>query len=508
MATNVAPPHLARRTATSKITTFASDIFRTVPLIHDIPLALSRLKSFPRRLTLSEVSGSFGDFGTFIPLTIALSRSGAISLPPAIFFAGLSNILAGLAWDLPMPVQPMKSIAAAAVVEQLSRSSVTASGILVGSMLILLSITNLIEVINMIVPVTVVSGLQLGLGIKLSSLGISMVTDLPFASQIDCGLLGVLSAILGVVLLKNEASTLENKIKLLPPAAVTLFLIALTLASIELKINGDDPLYDLPLKMFGPSVVYWAVDGINPSDWREGFFNLALPQLPLTTLNSVVSVAALASTLYPERRKPPHPQTRRSSRHKISTDDDVLSRREVAMSVGLLNSIFCLFGGMPNCHGAGGLAGQHRFGARNGTSVIFLGILKITIAIFFGASALTFFEAIPSSILGVLLAIAGAELGLTGLLLTFKDIHVSSPDSKTKLFVLMCTTVVIVGTGKTQYGVLAGLVAYVFYGDGFEEYKKLLQWARQPTPAATSEEMEDVTTHIEVDEEDDKNDEV
>ena len=178
------------------------------------------------------------------------------------------------------------------------------------------------------------------------------------------------------------------------------------------------------------------------------------------------------------------------------------------MSVGLLNSIFCLFGGMPNCHGAGGLAGQHRFGARNGTSVIFLGILKITIAIFFGASALTFFEAIPSSILGVLLAIAGAELGLTGLLLTFKDIHVSSPDSKTKLFVLMCTTVVIVGTGKTQYGVLAGLVAYVFYGDGFEEYKKLLQWARQPTPAATSEEMEDVTTHIEVDEEDDKNDEV
>ena len=159
-----------------------------------------------------------------------------------------------------------------------------------------------------------------------------MVTDLPFASQIDCGLLGVLSAILGVVLLKNEASTLENKIKLLPPAAVTLFLIALTLASIELKINGDDPLYDLPLKMFGPSVVYWAVDGINPSDWREGeklrspqllhcyivltrrfaprsshtqkigFFNLALPQLPLTTLNSVVSVAALASTLYPERR--------------------------------------------------------------------------------------------------------------------------------------------------------------------------------------------------------------
>lgn len=327
-------------------------------MIHDLPLALTRIKSFPTRLTLSEVSGSFGDFGTFIPLTIALSRANAISLPSAIFFAGLSNILAGLAWDLPMPVQPMKSIAAAAVVENLSRSSVTASGILVGSMLILLSVTNLIEVINMIVPTTVVSGLQLGLGVKLSSLGITMITTLSFASQIDCSLLGILASILGLVLLKNEASTEETKIKLLPPAAVTLFLIAIIFASIELKINGDDPLYDLPLKMFGPSVVYLAVDDITLIDWREGFFNLALPQLPLTTLNSVVSVAALASTLYPERRKPPQKQSQ--PHHKISTDDDVLSRREVAMSVGLLNSIFCLFGGMPNCHGAGGLAGQHR----------------------------------------------------------------------------------------------------------------------------------------------------
>jgi len=462
-------------------------------LIHDLPLALTRIKSFPTRLTLSEVSGSFGDFGTFIPLTIALSRANAISLPSAIFFAGLSNILAGLAWDLPMPVQPMKSIAAAAVVENLSRSSVTASGILVGSMLILLSVTNLIEVINMIVPTTVVSGLQLGLGVKLSSLGITMITTLSFASQIDCSLLGILASILGLVLLKNEASTEETKIKLLPPAAVTLFLIAIIFASIELKINGDDPLYDLPLKMFGPSVVYLAVDDITLIDWREGFFNLALPQLPLTTLNSVVSVAALASTLYPERRKPPQKQSQ--PHHKISTDDDVLSRREVAMSVGLLNSIFCLFGGMPNCHGAGGLAGQHRFGARNGTSVIFLGLLKITIAIFFGASALTFFEAIPNSILGVLLAIAGAELGLTGLLLTLKDLHPSNPETKTKLFVLMCTAVVIVGTGKTQYGVLAGLIAYVFYGDGYEDYKKILKRSRH-----ASEEMEDVTTHVEEEE--------
>ena len=56
-------------------------------------------------------------------------------------------------------------------------------------------------------------------------------------------------------------------------------------------------------------------------------------------------------------------------------------------------------------HGAGGLAGQHRLGARHGASVVFLGICKIMIAIFLGKSALALFDAFPKSVLGIMLAI-------------------------------------------------------------------------------------------------------
>jgi len=69
---------------------------------------------------------------------------------------------------------------------------------------------------------------------------------------------------------------------------------------------------------------------------------------------------------------------------------------------------------MPMCHGAGGLAGQYRFGARNNSSILFLGAMKILIAVLFGASLMEFSRVFPSSIPGIMAAISGLELGLAG----------------------------------------------------------------------------------------------
>ena len=59
-----------------------------------------------------------------------------------------------------MPVQPMKSIAAVALAQNMNREEVSASGVLVGGMMIALAVTNAIEVVNAVVPKEVVSGLQ------------------------------------------------------------------------------------------------------------------------------------------------------------------------------------------------------------------------------------------------------------------------------------------------------------------------------------------------------------
>ena len=192
----------------------------------------------------------------------------------------------------------------------------------------------------------------------------------------------------------------------------------------------------------------------------------------------MISVCALAHSLYPEKRK---------IDAKEGSNDAVISRREVAISVGLMNLFFCPFGSMPNCHGAGGLAGQHRLGARHGASVIFLGLAKIMLAIFFGRSALTLLDAFPVAVLGVMLAIAGQELATTGFTLLVRSIDddevggISSEGNRAatrkaellrqNTVVAVITAIVIISLGKTHYGALSGSVAHLIYGPGAVELK-------------------------------------
>ena len=209
----------------------------------------------------------------------------------------------------------------------------------------------------------------------------------------------------------------------------------------------------------------------------------------LTALNSVISVCALAHSLYPEKIKP----------GMQDTNDGVIGRKDVAISVGLMNILFCPFGSMPNCHGAGGLAGQHRLGARHGASVLFLGFWKMFLAIFFGKSALTLLDAFPASILGVMLAIAGQELATTGftLLVTSVDKQAAKyyPDEESGLngpahaktrkqlmrqntVICIITVMVIIALGKTHYGALSGWFAHMIYGPGITDFIKWINKKR------------------------------
>ena len=130
---------------------------------------------------------------------------------------------------------------------------------------------------------------------------------------------------------------------------------------------------------------------LNPQDWKTGLLLGAIPQIPLTTLNSVIAVCALSADLFPDRPAGP---------------------RRVATSVGLMNLLCCPFGAMPMCHGAGGLAAQYRFGGRTGGSVVILGVGKMALALLFGGSLLVWLQAYPRSVLGVLLIFSGLELAM------------------------------------------------------------------------------------------------
>ncbi|KAB5572615.1 hypothetical protein GE09DRAFT_1100254 [Coniochaeta sp. 2T2.1] len=116
---------------------------------------------------------------------------------------------------------------------------------------------------------------------------------------------------------------------------------------------------------------------------------MAVGQLPLTTLNSVVAVSALAGDLVPEMR---------------------VTVTGLGFSVAGMNLVGCWFGAMPMCHGAGGLAAQWRFGARSGASVVCLGLLKLGLGLVFGDSLVGVIDKFPGAVLGVMVLGAGLEL--------------------------------------------------------------------------------------------------
>jgi MFS superfamily sulfate permease-like transporter len=66
------------------------------------------------------------------------------------------------------------------------------------------------------------------------------------------------------------------------------------------------------------------------------------------------------------------------------------------------------FGGFPMCHGAGGLAGQHRYGARTGGANIFAGLIFLFLALFFSSPEVLSIIAI--GVLGALLVFVGIEM--------------------------------------------------------------------------------------------------
>ena len=324
------------------------------------------------RLDRHEVSGSLGDLGTFIPLLVGMSVTNGLDFTSALFFAGLFNIITGLAFSIPMAVQPMKAIAAVAISEQLTLGQILAAGIWTSLVVFILGVTGLITVVNRVIPKPVVRGLQLGLGLQLLEKGVLLVRD----THVLWGFNSISIGILGFALVLAFASS--RKV----PSALILFVGGLGLA---VAINPEV----LSSLRLGFNLPHWVP--LSWSDFRSSFFRAALPQIPLTTLNSVIAVCALSVDLFPDRPARP---------------------RSVAVSVGIMNLLSGWFGAMPMCHGAGGLAGQYRFGARSSASILFLGASKILLAVFFGGSLLTLLHIFPSSILGVLLGISGLELAL------------------------------------------------------------------------------------------------
>jgi MFS superfamily sulfate permease-like transporter len=121
----------------------------------------------------------------------------------------------------------------------------------------------------------------------------------------------------------------------------------------------------------------------------------------------------------------------------------------VALDHGLMNLGSAALGGIPMCHGAGGMAGHVRFGARSGGALVILGALTLGAGLVFADGIALALRAFPGGVLGLILLLAGLELASVA--------PPASADRTERLVVLATAALAIVNVAA---GFLAGLVLW------------------------------------------------
>jgi hypothetical protein len=366
-------------------------------------------------IKLQEVSGAFGDIGLFLPLLTALAigrvdGAAQIAFGPALFFAGVFTAGLSLYFNIPIPVQPMKTIAAGAIAEKYSNAQILAAGILSGATLFFLAATNIITLVTKWVPLSVVRGIQLGVGVSViisgfksayvPTLTLTAATESKsFSAKSGDGVVWMGSDSVFVSLVLGALCVVFIRSKRVP-IALLLFLYGIIIAIYQYCHLKSD--YNLPSLKFGPDFVAPVVP--SGHDFKEAFVYLFLPQVPVTLLNSVVALEKLATDLFPKHHEP-------------------ASVRRICFSIAGGNLLFSWFGMLPVCHGAGGLASQHTFGARSSLAMVFLGCFKLFFALLFGSTCVTLLQTgiFPQSVLGVMLIFSGISLAAVGLQIDTSD---------------------------------------------------------------------------------------
>ena len=81
-------------------------------------------------------------------------------------------------------------------------------------------------------------------------------------------------------------------------------------------------------------------------------------------------------------------------------------------TMGLSQAIAAAIGGIPICHGSGGLTAHYKLGARTGAAPLMIGIVCLAVGLFVDGNVLPILALIPYPVLGILLAFAGLQHSL------------------------------------------------------------------------------------------------
>ena len=356
------------------------------------------------RFDRNELSGAFGDIGTDLPLIVGMILAAGLHSSSVLVMFGLMQIVTALSYRMPMPVQPLKAVAVIVITGEIAPEVVYGGGLAIGVAMLVLTVTGAIAWLARTVPKAVVRGLQLGLGMQLALLALRDYVQADGTNGL------ILAGIAFVVVLALWGN------RRIPPAIPV---IALGVAyALVFKVTG---------RTFQDAVGF-NLPQVRPVSWdavATGFVLLALPQIPLSLGNSILATRQIAEDLFPSKN---------------------ITIRKLSFTYAAMNLVNPFFGGVPTCHGSGGLVGHYTFGARTGGSIIIYGSIFLTLGLFFANGFAGVVQIFPLPVLGVLLFFEGAAL--------MAMIRDQAGDARS-LFIVILTGLIAVGL---PYGYAAGLV--------------------------------------------------
>jgi len=377
------------------------------------------------KFDIMEFTGAFGDLGVFIPIFISLVAINGLNPTAVLFNAGLLYIFCGFYYKVPIPVQPLKAIAVISIATGLNYSVISAAAILIGIILLLLSITRVINFLSIIFTRPVIRGIQLGIGLLLIKTSWILITKpmtiknhmvfLNYKFLFDFMLI-LCGIIIMVIFLRNRKF----------PATASMLGFGITASILNGQANG------LPIQLFHVQKLNLSFPSFD--DFTKAFFLLVIPQLPLTLGNAIIATRDVTKKYFGEAA-------------------ERVTEKNLSLSMGVANIITGLSGGMPVCHGSGGVTAHYSFGARTGGAGIIIGSILIFVSLFFGKGIVNVFSLIPHSILGIMLFYVG-----------FRHSYLVSDLFKEKEEFLLAFAIGLVSllTGNLAVGFGLGIVLYYF----------------------------------------------
>ena len=329
----------------------------------------------------AEASACVADMGTFLPLAVGVSLVCGLDFGLLLLGAGIANLYGGWRFGQPIPVQPMKALCAIAIGAHWSSGQLAASGMLMGVVLLALTFSGAVQWAARAVPPILVRGVQLSAAVQLAlAAGRKMLPLLATGKGIQgdqatmlAGWTGILLTVVALVLMWH------------PRTRGGWSVLVVFVAGIILSCWSSFP----PAPVIETAFAWPHTNG----EWRQMVAGV-LPQLPLTLLNSVLAVCVLSEGYFPGKGITP---------------------KQMAGNVALMNLLLPALGAMPMCHGSGGLASLHRFGARSGFAPVILGVAMLLVGLCFSHIAMHVLGGFPVSVLAAMLLTTAFSLGAAAL---------------------------------------------------------------------------------------------